>query len=251
MSRETGWQELLNSVHESKMNNVYTAIPCIVVAVHLDKQMVDIQPSLNQRFVDGTIKERPPILGVPIAFQVSKSAGFTFPLNVGDTGLAVFSMRNLDSWKSGTGYPTTPLNAAKFDKGDAVFIPGIQPPSIAVGNPQKRFWEHDTDDAVVVNNIGTEFEAELRIKPSGNVVINTKAKVEVNCNEAEVIADTSLSLHTAELNINALQTNWTGDITLTGNLSQSGNYTTIGTLTFNGVNFSTHVHGTSPGPSNP
>lgn len=251
MSRETGWQELLNSVYESKMNNVYTAIPCIVVAIHLDRQMVDIQPSLNQRFVDGTVKERPPILGVPVCFPVSKTAGFTFPVNVGDTGLAVFSMRNMDAWKGGTGYPTTPQNAAKFDKGDAIFIPGIQPTSIAVNNPQKRFWEHSTDDVVVVNNIGTEQEAEFRIKPSGNVVINTKAKVEVNCNEAEVIADTSLALHTAELTVNALQTYWTGDIQLVGTLSQSGNYTATGSLTFNGVDFSSHVHGSSPGPSNP
>lgn len=251
MSRELSLQELLVSSFENQLHTIYTAIPCIVVAVHLDKQVVDIQPSLNQRFIDGTVKERPPILGVPISFQVSRTAGFTFPINVGDTGLAVFSMRNLDAWKSGTGYPTTPLNAAKFDKGDAIFIPGIQPASVCVNNPEKRFWEHSTGDVVLVNNIGTAEEAEVRIKPSGTVMINTKAKVEVNCNEAQVIADTSISLNTAELTVNAVQTYWSGNIQLVGTLSQSGSYTATGSLSFNGVDFSSHVHGSSPGPSNP
>lgn len=244
-------QESLNAQSNTLLNQIHTAIPCIVVSIHLDKGMVDIQPTVNQKFIDGSVAERPPVLGVPIGFPVTKTAGLTFPIKVGDLGLAVFSMRNLDAWKSGTGYPATPLNAAKFDKGDAIFYPGIQPPSVCVNNPEKRFWEHSTDDVVVVNNIGTAEEAELRIKPSGNVIINTKAKVEVNCNEAQVIADTSLSLSTAELTVNAIQTYWSGDIQLTGTLSQSGNYTATGSLTFNGVDFSGHVHGSSPGPSNP
>ena len=244
-------QESLNAQSSKLLNQLYTSIPCIVVAVHLDKQMVDIQPSINQKFLDGSVAERPPILGVPISFPASKTAAFTFPIKVGDTGLAIFSMRNLDAWKSGSGYPATPLNAAKFDKGDAVFYPGIQPPSVAVNNPDKRFWEHSTDDAVLVNNIGTAEEAELRIKPSGVVMINTKAKVEVNCNEAQVIADTSISLNTAELTVNAVNTTWYGNINVVGNLIQNGNYTSTGTMSFNGIDFSGHVHGNSPGPSNP
>ena len=250
-------QESLNAQSSKLLNQLYTSIPCIVVAVHLDKQMVDIQPSINQKFLDGSVAERPPILGVPISFPASKTAAFTFPIKVGDTGLAVFSMRNLDAWKSGSGYPTTPLNQAKFDKGDAIFYPGIQPPSVAINNPEKRFWEHSTDDVVVVNNIGTAEEAEVRIKPSGNVIINTKAKVEVNCNEAQVIADTSLSLSTAELTVNAINTTWYGNINLVGNLIQNGNYTSTGVMSFNGIDFSTHKHtgvdagpDTSGGPTN-
>jgi len=44
---------------------------------------------------------------------------------------------------------------------------------------------------------------------------------------------------------------WTGDITFGGNITQVGNYNTTGALSFNGVIFNTHVHGDSPGPSNP
>jgi hypothetical protein len=178
-------------------------------------------------------------MGVPIQFPVSKTAGFTFPISVGDTGLAVFSMRNMDAWKSGNGRPASPLNFAKFDKGDAIFIPGIQPPSVAVNNPAKRIWDHSTQDAVLVNGIGTTNEAELRIKPDGSILIRTSGSVSVECDTADVLANSSATVTTPELNIDAIQTNWTGNVTHTG------------TFSFNGIIFATHVHGASPGPSNP
>lgn len=246
-------QNILNSAIQNELADVHTSIPCIIVKIRddLNGMMVDIQPSVNQKFKDDTVRERPVILGVPVQFPVSKSAGFTFPLNVGDTGMAIFSMRNLDSWKSGNGYPSAPMNAAKFDKGDAIFIPGIQPPQIAVNNPATRLWPHDTKDAVVVNNIGQTTEVEVRLKANGDIQINTNNNVEVNCDQATVTANSRLDLASAVININAPTTNWFGDIVLQGTLTQNGNYTSTGTMTFNGINFATHVHGSSPGPSNP
>lgn len=233
-------QETLIAAFQSQANNMWTAIPCIVVAVHLDKQMVDIQPAINQKMKDGTTRERPVIMGVPISFPVSKSAGFTFPIAIGDTGLAVFSMRNMDAWKSGNGKPATPMNFAKFDKGDAIFIPGIQPTSIAVNNPAKRIWDHSTADAVLVNNIGTSLEAELRIKPDGSIMIRTSGAVSVECDTADVLANSSASITTPQLTVDAMNTTWTGNVTHTG------------TFSFNGVVFSTHRHAPSVvPPTNP
>lgn len=245
-NREASLQETLVAAFQHQMNNVHTSIPCTVVAVSADKQMVDIQPAINQRMKDGTVKERPVIMGVPISFPVSKTAGFTFPVSVGDTGLAVFSMRNMDSWKSGNGKPSTPMNFAKFDKGDAIFIPGIQPTGIAVNNPAKRVWDHSTEDAVVVNGIGTSTEAELRIKPDGSILIRTSGAVSVECDTADVLANSSVSVTTPQLTVDAAETTWVGNIT------HSGNYTMTGVATFNGVVFNTHRHAPSlVPPSNP
>ncbi len=202
--REGSLQEVLVAAFQNQMSNVNTAIPCIVVAVRdsLNGAMVDIQPTVNQRFKDGEVKERPVVLGVPVAFPVSSTAGLTFPIKVGSTGIAIFSMRNLDAWKNSSGRPTTPLNYAKFDKGDAMFIPGIQPPGESVNNPSKRTWPHSTEDVVLVNNIGTANECEVRLKPSGDVVINTLQNVEVKCNNATVTATASISLTAPQVNIN-------------------------------------------------
>lgn len=258
-------QELQNAAVDNKSEQLHTAIPCIVVAVRdsLNGAMVDIQPTVNQRFKDNTTKERPAILGVPVAFPVSSTAGLTFPIKVGTTGIAVFSMRNLDAWKNSSGRPTTPLNFAKFDKGDAMFIPGIQPPGVNVNNPSKRTWTHSTEDTVLVNNIGTGQECEVRLKASGDIVINTNQNVEVNCKNATVTAQDDITLDCTNLDVTAStatfaigETSWIGNINHTGNLIQIGNYTLTGTATFNGIVWDTHKHtgvtpgvGTSGGPT--
>jgi hypothetical protein len=187
-----------------------------------------------------------------VSFPVSTTAGFTFPIEVGSTGIAIFSMRNLDAWKnSATGRPTTPLNFAKFDKGDAMFIPGIQPPGMSVNNPEKRKWQHSTKDAVLVNNIGTGSECEVRLKPSGDVVINTDFNVEVNCKNATVTASEDITLACTTLDVTATTATFDiGTTTWTGTIQHNGGYTGNGTYTFNGINFSSHKHtGVQAGPS--
>lgn len=239
-------QDAMMSAFESQMGNVYTAMPCVVVAIRdsLQGQMVDIQPSLNQKFKDGSVQERPVILGVPVSFQVSKTAGFTFPINVGDTGTAIFSMRNMDTWKSGNGRPTSPANAAKMDKSDAIFFPGIQPPGVAVNNPGKHILAHNTQDTVVFANLGGA-ENEVRLKADGSVEINTSNQpVIINCSDATVNASTSINLNAPTMTVDVANTLWIG------NINHTGNYTGVGVQTFNGVVFSTHRHGTSPPPSN-
>jgi hypothetical protein len=257
--REGSLQEVLVAAFQNQMSNVHTAIPCIVVAVRdsLNGAMVDIQPTVNQRFKDGTTKERPVILGVPVSFPVSSSAGLTFPIKVGTTGIAVFSMRNLDAWKNSSGRPTTPLNFAKFDKGDAMFIPGIQPPGVNVNNPAKRTWNHSTEDTVLVNNIGTGQECEVRFKASGDIVINTNQNVEVNCNNATVTAQADITLDCTNLDVTAGTATFAiGETSWVGNINQTGNYTLTGVTNFNGIAFESHKHidiqpgiGVSGGPT--
>lgn len=223
-------QELLNLSGDSLLNNMYTAIPCIVLGVvdSLQGAVVNIQPTVNQKMKDGTVKERQPILGVPVVFPCSRTSAFTFPITVGDTGLAVFSMRSLDAWKSSQGIPTVPLNYAKFDKGDAIFIPGLQPQITSVNNPASRFWSHSTKDAVVAHNIGTSNEVEMRMTPEGNFLVRTNADVQV---QAENVA-VSASYMTVEV----AETEWVGNITHAG------------TLNSNGIIYDTHTHiGVTPG----
>lgn len=189
-------QDLLTASFESQMNNQHTSIPCVVINVRdgLNGQMVDIQPTINQKFQDGTVAERPSVLGVPVSFPVSKTSGMTFPIRKGDTGMAIFSMRSMDAWKAGNGLPSTPLNFAKMDKGDAIFIPGIQPPGIAVNNPSKHVLPHDTGDTVMFHNIGGA-ECEVRLKVDGSAEITTSGMpVTINCSVATINASESVAV---------------------------------------------------------
>lgn len=238
-------QELLGAGFDNKINNMYTSIPCIVIAIRdgLNGQMVDIQPTINQKFKDGTVKERPQILGVPVSFPVSTTAGFTFPIKVGSTGIAVFSMRNMDGWKGGNGRPASPMNFAKMDKGDAMFIPGIQPPGMAVNNPAKHILTHDPSDAVLFQNLGG-VESEVRLKSDGSIEINTSNQaVTINCSDATINASNSINLNAQTMTVDVGSTTWIGAIIHQGDYSQTGNYTLVGgQATFNGVVFNTHRH---------
>lgn len=251
-------QNTMMSAFDSQINNLYTIIPCIVVAVRdgLSGQMVDIQPTINQKQQDGTVKERSVLLGIPVSFQVSKKAGFTFPIEVGDTGTAMFSMRNMDGWKAGNGRPASPMNFAKMDKGDAIFLPGIQPPGVAVNNPAKHILTHDTKDTVLFQNLGG-VECEIRLKVDGSIEINTSNQpVVINCSDATVNASNAINLNASTATIDIGESTWIGNITLQGSLTQVGNYVITGEATFNGIPFSTHKHtgvqtgaGTSGGPT--
>lgn len=222
-------QDLLTAAFQSQMNNIYTSIPVIVVSIQ-GSDRVAIQPAVNQKNKDGSVKERPVIGNVPVVFPVSKAGGMTFPIKPGDTGMAIFSMRSIEAWKASGGYPSTPLNYAKFDKQDAMFVPGLQTGPTAVNNPAKHIWDHSIDDTVIFNSLGTANEVEVRLKPDGNVLIRTHKDLSIECDNAVVLANSSVSVTTPELTINCDQTSWIGNVDYTG------------TFTFNGIPFESHKH---------
>lgn len=242
MARESSLQELVTAAFDAQIANQYTAIPCIVVSVD-GPNMVSIQPTINAKSRDGTVVERPPILGVPVSFPTSNTAGMTFPIEVGSTGTAIFSMRNLDGWKEGNGRPASPQNFAVMDKGDAMFYPGLQTPGSSVNSPSKHVFAHDVKDTVMFSNIGGN-EAEVRIKADGSIEINTTSQpVTINCSEAIVNASTSIQLTSPAMIVDVEETTWVGKIIHQGDYEQTGNYTLVGgQATFNGIVFNTHKH---------
>lgn len=241
MARESSLQELVVASFDAQIANQYTSIPCIVVSVD-GPNMVSIQPTINNKSRDGTVVERPPILGVPVGFPVSSTAGMTFPIKVGDTGLAVFSMRNLDGWKAGNGRPSSPQNFAVMDKGDAMFYPGLQPPGSSINSPGKHVLAHNTADTVMFSNIGGN-EAEVRIKADGSIEINTSQQpVTINCSEAIVNASTSIQLTSPAMIVDC------ENMTFVGNITHQGDYSQVGNYTLNSINVNLHVHtGVTPG----
>lgn len=174
--RELSLDLVLEEFFNYKMSSVYTAIPCRVVTVRssLEDQRVDVQPLPNRRLPDETFKEHSTILNVPVVFPASKKASLTFPIDVGDVVLCVFSQRATDSFKGSSGAKTyTPQDRRKFDIKDAIAIPGLFPFKDAINNPSKRKWTHSTRDLVIVNNIGQGTECEIRLKDNGNIELKT------------------------------------------------------------------------------
>lgn len=229
--------EVLNQAFDFNATSMYTALPCVVVGVHssLSSAMVDVQPCINDLYADKKSVEHPPILSVPVIFPASKTSALTFPVNVGDTVLCVFSQRGMDNFKLGDGSPNAPTDFRKFDKRDAVAIPGLFPFSKSPNDSGNRSLPHSTTDMVMAHNLGGA-EVEVRLKANGDVLIKSPTTVTVDCKDAVVNSDTAT--------LTVPNTTWTGDMTFNGNITQNGIFV------LDGINMNTHVHGgVATGPS--
>lgn len=275
MSQRTpSLEEALEAQFQYQVGGMYTAIPGIVVSVeNLAEQRINVQPSLNLRDPGGSVvSERPPILNVPLHMPLTKEGGLSYPISVGTPVFLMFSMRGMDTWKRGNGYPTTPSDYRKFDIKDCVAIPGIFPFSEARNNPSRRVNAHSTSDVVLVHNIGSGAEVEIRLKPNGDVIVNSPTKVTVNCVEAEINADSTTTINCPENTING-NTTVNGDFTATSgaftvnsatiamsatdSASMNASFDMTGSFILNNVVMETHVHnendsgGPTDGPINP
>ncbi|ALT58352.1 hypothetical protein phiMK_102 [Pseudomonas phage phiMK] len=231
--RRTGLQELLNLHSSTEGSKQYTAIPCVVLRVLDDfrRLSVDVRPVVNDLYKDGTSEEQPEILSVPVIMPGTANTLISFPLNVGDTVLCVFSQRTIDVFKgSATGQPHTPNDLRKFNMADAIAIPGLFTFPRSMNDPSRHSWPHDTKDLTIAHNLMTGQEAEVRIKANGDILINSRKTISINAQNVNVKC--------ASLTVDAAHTTWNGNIAHTGNYVQTG-----GTSTFNGIPFHTHKHG--------
>lgn len=236
--REPSFADTIQTHFNMQMAEMNTAIPCIVTNVvgELASQRIDVQPAINVLYKDGTSEERPQILGVPVVFPGSNTSLISWPINVGDTVMCVFSQRSMDNFKIGTGQPTVPNDYRKMSAQDAVAFPGLQPFGKSLNNPALRLFPHSTRDLVISHNVGTSNEVEIRFKENGDMIVNTNFNVNVNSKTATITTQEKITLNSPLMEVNVDQTNWTGNITHTGN------YTMTGVATFNGINFATHKH---------
>lgn len=234
----SGISESLNRAFDYHIYNVSTSIPCRIINVkNIGQQRVDVQPLINLITPEGEYKEHPAILSVPVMFPATSTSALTFEVNQGDPVLCIFSQRCIDLFKaSNTIELVNPYDLRKFDKRDAVAILGVFPFAAAPNNPNKRNWAHDTKDTVLVHNIGSGNEVEIRLKKDGRVIINSHKDVEVNCKKATVNASDSTVIN-SPLTVN-------GNTTVNGNITCSQTVTATTDVVGGGKSLATHAHTT-------
>ena len=248
-------EEMLTSMILKQQAQQMTALPCVVTQIYDDgnQAKVDVMPLVNILYKDNTAQERSQILGVPVVFPASRTSMLSFPVQVGDSVLCVMASRDIDNFKSGYGTtPTTPNDNRRMSPRDAIAIPGLFSFATNPINPARRKWAHTNKDLVISHNIGESYEVEIRLTPTGKLVINTEIEgVEVNAKYVNVNASESIALKAPSMTVDVGNTSWTGDIALSGNITHSGNYTIQGQFRFNGILIDTHIHsGVMAGPGN-
>lgn len=266
---------LLRQYITNSVNGLFTAMPArIERVVSLPEQRIDVQLLVDRVTPEGGTLKHPVVLNVPLIYPGSITSQFSFPVQEGDTVLCVFSQRSIQRFKIGVNDNHEPLDLAKYSRNDAMAIPGLFGFPSAVNDPNKRSLSHDVNDTVVTHNIGTDAECEVRLKKSGDVIVNAPGnKVEVNCEDSVVNADNSSTVNTTTASINASSsttidspsTTVTGDMlvqgtftytsgmigsgsaggstaSITGSISISGNVDSSSDVTASGVSLTGHTH---------
>lgn len=171
------FESATKALFEYQMRNIFTAIPAKVMMVeNAGEQRVSVKPLVNAVFPDWDDSEEfPTVLSVPLMYPSSSSSAVVFPVHAGDTVLLVFAQSCMDVFKGGDGSAQPPSDYRRFDKRDAIAIPGLFPFGSAINQVSKHTLPHSTDDLVVFHNLGTSAECELRMKQSGKIEVNGSA----------------------------------------------------------------------------
>lgn len=215
--------EVIHGLIESQTSRLNTSLPGIITKVREDAYGVflDVQPTVNLMTTLGTDVPRPTILNIPTILPMSSTGGLQFEMNVGDPVVLLFSQRGLEAWKVGDGRPGAPSDMRMFDPRDCMAMPCMFPKQTTPANPGKHTYPHDKSDVVLVHNIGKANEVEIRLKKSGDVVINTIGSVTVNSTHTEVNSNTAVVNATTTVN---------GTTTINGVTTINGNTSVVGTL---------------------
>jgi hypothetical protein len=110
--------DTINNFIENRLTTIYTSMPGIIKKI--SNGVADVQPAVSQ---DGV--ELPVLPNVPVIFPASKTAGFVFDINVGDTVMLMFSTNSIDEWLAGSGRESQTDDPRRFDITDAVAVPGL------------------------------------------------------------------------------------------------------------------------------
>lgn len=171
-------QEIIEALKigmSNKFDAQYHCLPAIVVGVqNLDEGCIDVQPIINKVYADGTTNEPPVIMSVPIVAPQTRNSAILIPVNQGDSVLLVFSQRDISAFKGGARDPHEPESSRTADINDAFAILGINPLVESVYAPSAHTLPHSLDDVVVVHNLGTGNENEVRLKKSGDMEFRAK-----------------------------------------------------------------------------
>ena len=219
-------EETIRSAIEQHMARVWTAAPARVVSYDAAKQTVSLQIT-QKAFVkqsDGSVKAMtiPVIQDVRVQFPAGGGQSITFPIAVGDEGMATFTTRSPDGWQQ-TGQDSAPPDAGVSNLSNAFFQPGLKPDTKVLPNVSTTETQIRSDDG----------NTKMGISGAGGLSLSTDKAVAISA-----AAGVSIGGGAGETAI-------TGTVRITGE------------LIVNDIVFSTHKHtgvqsggSTSTGPTN-
>lgn len=190
-------EEAASAQIESRLKDLHTSVPGIIVSFDPDKQTAVVQPAIKRIFTEQGAVNLPVCVDVPVAFPGGGDFWLTFPVKAGDECILLFSERAIDNWYA-TGGTQTPAEYRLHDLSDAIAQVGLTSQPNKLANLQMT-------------------GAELRTKSRSTYIRLEEGTIYIKGN----------IVHDGD-------TQQTGNVTQTGNLNRTGTSTTSGVITGQG-----------------
>lgn len=122
--------EALQRARETRELEIHTCMPGTVRSFDLETQTADIELGTRQVLPgvdddsEDTTQDYPILPSVPIEYPGGGGFRLSWPLEVGDTGLVVFSESDLNAWRADGGV-VDPGVSTRFGLSGGVFRPGL------------------------------------------------------------------------------------------------------------------------------
>ncbi len=239
----TSLEKSIQTGIDTALKDIHTCLPAVVTNVTHSTQLIDAQVTIKRKMA-GKLVNLPLLVNVPIRFPKSATFSITFPIEVGDHVLILFSERSIDTWLTYGGIQD-PFDIRKFSLSDAFAIPSMYPQTDTIP-------DFDDTNLEIKTNSG---DTKIIVKASEDVEVITTGEVKADC--ATLLADVSA---TAVVNATTSITATTPLLTLNGNLQVNGTITSTtsvsapllaattgsGSLTVRGVETYNHNHTQGP-----
>ena len=111
------------------MFETHVCLPAIVQSYDPNKRVVDVQPTIRERYIgqDGAIQyvEYPLLINVPVVYPCAGDYIISFPISKGDECLVIFSDLAIDNWWL-YGNVQNPVEQRRHDLSDGMAIFGVK-----------------------------------------------------------------------------------------------------------------------------
>jgi len=158
----TSLPQAIKNALESRLVDLHTAMPGLIVKYDSDKQIADVQPLIKRVYFDGRDAQNLSIISeVPVIHPRTANTYIHFPIKPGDKVLLVFNERSIDKYLL-SGNISDPEEIRKHDLKDAVAIPGFfaEAGAFSPDNPNNLEIAHFTN-RVSLSETGIKLKDKL------------------------------------------------------------------------------------------
>lgn len=227
-------------------DEVFTALPATVIdnKDFSTEQKIIIQPVLNKVVTGGIVLKTPPIFEVPVVMPSAGGGHLTFPIQNGDTVLAVFCKRSLDEFLNSSGSDfVTPSFDRTFSLTDAVAIVGLgtfkNNSSPSATNVELKFKGHlfklEPDNTLTVTNGSTT----LTMLPDGsNSYTNGTANITMSSGGDMQLSTGASTIGMSATGIDIASTT----VTINGFTFSGGGVASGSSMSAGGISLESHTH---------